>query len=71
MNRNTITPPTSNIVKDHSTEEAEGYTQFLQSLDIQYNINMDQDQETFIENKFEEDKEEENPPQQDPPTIIK
>ena len=70
MNRNAITLPTSNITKSLSTEESEGYTQFLQSLSIQSNINMDQDQEDFKENKLKEEEEEENPPLQDPPAIM-
>ena len=59
MNRTTITPPTCNITDGLSTEESEGYTQFLQGLNIQLNINMDQDHEDFDDDEQEEGK----PPQ--------
>ena len=73
MNRNTITLPTcniTNITEDLSTEESEIYIHCLQSLCIQFNINMDQDQESFRENELKEEEEDENPPQQDPPAIM-
>ena len=37
MNINTVTPPICNITNDLSTEESEGYTQFLQAYGVQFN----------------------------------
>ena len=39
-----------------STEESEGYTQFLQALGIELDITMDQDHKDFEEDKQEEKK---------------
>ena len=64
MNRNTITTPTCNITDNLSTKESEGYTQFLQALNMQFNINVDQDHEDFDD----DEQEEENLPQKIPPT---
>ena len=64
MKRNTITLPTCNITNNLSTEDSEGYTQFLQSLGIQFDTNMDQDHKDFKGNEQEEEAEEENSPKQ-------
>ena len=49
MNRNTVTQSTNNTTDSLSTEESEGYTQFLQTFSVQFKINMDQDHEDFKE----------------------
>ena len=71
MSRKTVTLPTSNLPYDLSTEESQGYTQFVDALNIQLNIqlnkNMDQEQEDFNNNEQEE----ESPPLENPPSEIK
>ena len=71
MNINTITLTTHGITDDLSTEESEGYTQFLQTCSIQFNNIIDQDLENFDENESQEEEEDEIPPQENPPAIIK
>ena len=61
---------TCNITNNLSTEESEGYTQFLQALIIQLDINMDQDHEDFKDHKQEEEEEEENRPPKKPPVKV-
>ena len=65
MSRNTVTQSTCNITDSLSTEESEGYTQFLQTFSVQFKINMDQDHEDIKEIQ-EEEEEDENPCHQDP-----
>ena len=67
MGRKTVTLPTSNLPYDLSTEESQGYTQFVHALNIQLNKNMDQEQEDFNNNEQEE----ESQPLENPPTEIK
>ena len=60
-------PPTQNITDDLSTEESEGYTQFLQAFNIQLSINMDQEHKDLNN----DEQEEETPPQEYPCTEVK
>ena len=53
------------ITDDHSMEESEGYTQFLQTYDIQFNMDLDIEYPSNSDSKAEE--EEEISPQGDPP----
>ena len=66
MSSYTVTPPICNITKDPSIEELEGCTQFLQEVNIQLNININQEHEEL----YNEELDQGNPCKEDPPAEI-